>query len=382
MADDSDQEKTEAATPRKLEQAREEGQVPRSRELATFAVTMTGVAMLMMTGAQIYRTLGQILERSFTFNGKTLLHGESMLAELKQSTFDILLALAPILGALFVIAAAVPILIGGWNFSGKAIEPKFSKLNPLSGIKRMFSVSAALEGGKAVLKSLVIGGVATWVIWKERGEILNLITLPIERSMATLVGLMEYTFLVVVGAMLLIVVVDVPFQLWNYQKNLRMSKEEIKQEYKQSEGSPEIKGRIRQLQREAARKRMMQDIPTASVVVTNPTHYAVALKYEEGMRAPKVIAKGSLRLAEKIIESAKEHKITLMRTPPFARALYHHAELGEEIPQALYTAAAQVLAYVFQLKQYQTQGGFAPIYPENLPVPPELDPASKDPLSS
>lgn len=218
MADDSDQEKTEAATPRKLEQAREEGQVPRSRELATFAVTMTGVAMLMMTGAQIYRTLGQILERSFTFNGKTLLHGESMLAELKQSTFDILLALAPILGALFVIAAAVPILIGGWNFSGKAIEPKFSKLNPLSGIKRMFSVSAALEGGKAILKSLVIGGVATWVIWKERGEILNLITLPIERSMATLVGLMEYTFLVVVGAMLLIVVVDVPFQLWNYQK--------------------------------------------------------------------------------------------------------------------------------------------------------------------
>jgi flagellar biosynthetic protein FlhB len=188
---------------------------------------------------------------------------------------------------------------------------------------------------------------------------------------------MEHTFLIVVGAMMVLVLLDVPFQLWHYTKNLRMTKEEVKQEYKEQEGSPEVKGRIRQLQREAARRRMMQEIPNANVIITNPTHYAVAIHYEDGMAAPKLIAKGSLKMAEKIIEKGREHKVLVVRAPPFARALYFNVELGEDVPSKLYTAAAQVLAYVHQLKHYEQQGGISPVFPEKLEVPPELDPETK-----
>jgi flagellar biosynthetic protein FlhB len=177
--------------------------------------------------------------------------------------------------------------------------------------------------------------------------------------------------------MLLLVVLDVPFQLWQYHKNLRMTKDEVKQEYKQQEGSPEVKGRIRQLQREAARKRMMQEIPNANVIVTNPTHYAVAFKYDEEMAAPVLIAKGSLKLAERIINAGQEHRIAILRAPSFARALYFNVELGEQIPSQLYTAAAQVLAYIHQLKHFEQSGGLAPVFPEQLDVPAELDPESK-----
>lgn len=374
MADEDKEDKTEDPSGRRLEQAREDGQLPRSKELATFAVTMTGVAMLMASGSMLYEHFQRILERVYTFDGKTLQDEDRMLEIFKEASFDMLIALSPMLGALLIVAAVTPLLTGGWNFTFKPIEPKFSKLNPISGVKRMFSASAALEGGKAILKSFLIGGIATWVIWNERDAILGLISEPMEQSLGHLVRLMEHTFLIVVSSMLLLVVIDVPFQIWNYHKNLRMTKEEVKQENKESSGNPEVKGRIRQLQREAARRRMMSEIPNANVIVTNPTHYAVALKYEDGMRAPVLVAKGTMILAEKIIELGKEHRVTIMRAPPFARALYHNTELGEEIPSALYSATAQVLAYVFQLKEYEHRGGMPPVYPDNLPVPAELDP--------
>jgi flagellar biosynthetic protein FlhB len=270
-----------------------------------------------------------------------------------------------------------PILIGGWNFTLAPLEPKLTKLNPASGIKRIFSLNSATEGLKAILKSMLIGGVAVWIIWRERTEILGLLTMPLEAGILKMTDMLITTFFIVTAAMLMLVVIDVPFQLWNYHKQLRMTKEEIKQEYKEMEGSPEVKGRIRQLQREAARKRMMQEIPKANVIVTNPTHYAVALKYEEGMQAPEIVAMGTLKLAEKIIATGKEHKVTVMRSPSFARALYFHGELGREIPARLYTAAAQILAYVYQLKAYEYNGGLAPVYPDQLDVPADLDPESK-----
>lgn len=376
MADEDKDDKTEAPTGRRIQQAREDGQVPRSRELATFAVTMAGVALLLIIGDRIFRTLSKIIENAFRFDGKTLSDPEHMLRLVKESLFDALIVMLPFIGALFVVAAVVPLMVGGWNFSSKALEPKFSKLNPITGFKRLFAVHSLMEGAKAILKSTLIGGVASWVIWNKRDQILDLIHLPVDKTIAVMLDIVGYTILIVVAAMIILVLFDIPFQIWQYYKNLRMTKQEIKQEYKQTEGSPEIKGRIRQLQREAARRRMMQEIPNASVVVTNPTHYAVALRYEEGMKAPIVTAKGSLKLAQKIIDSAKEHKITLLRAPPFARALYHHTDLGQEIPQPLYTAAAQVLAYVFQLNHYRQHGGLEPIYPDNLPVPPEMDPAN------
>lgn len=378
MAEDSDKEdRTEAPSGRKLEQARQEGNVPRSRELATFAVTMAGVALLISIGAQVFAGLKQSMRYWLSFDQERLKDPMEIMVEFRQSLFDITVELAPILGGLFLVAMLTPLLIGGWNFTSKGFMPNFGKLNPLSGIKRLFSVDAATEGLKAILKSALIGGVATWVIWSERDELIGLVRMPLDAGLLKLADLMEHTFLIVVGSMLLLVVIDVPFQLWQYTRNLRMTKEEVKKEFKEQEGSPEVKGRIRQLQREAARRRMMQEVPGASVIVTNPTHYAVAIKYEDKMGAPVMVAKGTLKLAEKIIQMGEENKVTILRTPSYARALYFNMEPGDEIPANLYTATAQVLAYIHQLKHFEQHGGMAPIFPEQLEVPPELDPESK-----
>ncbi|AXE36048.1 flagellar biosynthesis protein FlhB [Chromobacterium phragmitis] len=377
MAEDSDLERTEPASAKRLSTAREDGNIPRSRELSTFAVTMTGVALLMVMGGKLGRFLGDTMHRLLTFDQTTVQNAEPALVRFKESLFGALWELAPFFGGLALVAIFTPTLIGGWNLTFKALEPNFGKMNPLSGIKRLFSLNAVTEGVKAILKSLLIGGIATWYIWKERGEIIGLLAMPLEAGIQKMTDLIIHTFFIVTAAMILLVAIDVPYQLWSYYKKLRMTKEEVKQEFKEMDGSPEVKGRIRQLQREAARKRMMQEVPKANVIVTNPTHFAVALKYDDSMSAPQVVAKGSLILAEKIIDSGKDNHVPIMRSPRFARALYFHAELGQDIPAQLYAAAAQVLAYVFQLRQYQAVGGVAPVYPDQLDVPDELDPYSK-----
>jgi len=379
MASDSDLERTEAASARRLQQAREDGNVPRSRELSTFAVTMTGVALLLLLGGRLSDAMRQMAAHVFTFDGVTVHDPALALERFKEAVLLTLWQLLPLFAGLALVAALVPILLGGWNYSLKPVMPKFSKLNPFTGIKRLFSLNALTEGIKAILKSMLIGGVACWVIWNERMELIGLVSMPLESAMAKLIDLTGHTFLIVAGAMILLVVLDVPYQLWQYFKQLRMTKEEVKREYKEQEGSPEVKGRIRQLQREAARRRMMQEVPNANVIVTNPTHYAVAIKYTEDMQAPTILAKGSLKLAERIIEVGHEHKVTVMRVPSFTRALYFNAEIGDEVPSRLYSAAAQVLAYVYQLNVYQSSGGIAPVFPDQLDVPAELDPQHKHP---
>ncbi|PRP71926.1 flagellar biosynthesis protein FlhB [Chromobacterium amazonense] len=382
MAEDSDLERTEPASAKRLSTAREDGNIPRSRELSTFAITMAGVSLLMVLGGKMAVFLRETMRQLLTFNQSTVQNTEPALRQFKEAIFGALWQLAPFFGGLVLVALFIPTLVGGWNLTTKALEPNFGKLNPLPGIKRLFSLNAATEGLKAILKSLLIGGIATWYIWKERDEIIGLIAMPLEAAILKMTDLIIHTFFIVTAAMILLVAIDVPYQLWSYYKKLRMTKEEVKQEYKEAEGSPEVKGRIRQMQREAARKRMMQEVPKANVIVTNPTHFAVALKYEDGMRAPQVVAKGSLKLAEKIIDTGKDSRVPVMRSPRFARALYFNAELGEDIPAALYAAAAQVLAYVFQLQQYQSVGGAAPVFPDQLDVPEELDPYSKRPQDS
>jgi flagellar biosynthetic protein FlhB len=377
MAEDSDLERTEPATGKRLEQARSSGNIPRSRELTTFAVTMTGVAMIMNQGGKLSTFVIETARKLLTFDHEVLRVPDTMLLRFKETMFGTLWQLAPLLLALFLVALFVPMLVGGWNLTLQALEPKFSKLNPVPGIARMFSLNALTEAIKAVLKSFLIGGIATMVIWKQRGDLLGLGQMSLQSGLMKMVDMLIHTFFIVTGAMILLVAIDVPFQLWSYHKKLRMTKEEIKQEFKEQDGSPEVKGRIRRLQREAARRRMMQEVPKANVIVTNPTHYAVAIQYTEGMRAPLVIAKGSLIVAEKIMETAREHQVAVMRVPSFARALYFHAELGEEIPSRLYAAAAQVLAYVYQLKQYEHNGGIAPAYPDAIEVPADLDPQNK-----
>jgi len=250
----------------------------------------------------------------------------------------------------------------------------------MSGFGRIFSVHSLIELVKAILKTVVIGGVAVLVIWSNKDAVMMLLTVPVDLGIIRAGEFLTMSFLLIVGAMILIVLVDVPYKLWEHAKQLRMTKEEIRKEYKESEGDPFIKSRIRSLQREAARRRMMAEVPKADVIVTNPTHYAVALRYQSNsMRAPKVVAKGVHLLAARIREAATEHRIPILEAPPLARALYHHAELESEIPEKLYTAVAEVLAYVFQLRRYNEYGGKVPQPPVDVPVPAELDPGVAEP---
>jgi len=374
MAEDSDLERTEPASSRRLEEARAKGNVPRSRELNTFAVLMATAVVLIMMGPKFAQGLAGLLRHSLTFNRATLSDPGLLWSSLVQTTLDALLLFFPMVLVLLVTVLAAPAIIGGWLLSADALQPDFARLNPLKGIGRIFSTTSLVELVKAIAKTLLVGGVAFWVLWHHKDEVFSLAAESLDSSINHMGVLLVWTFLSITGGLALIVGIDVPFQLWDYAKKLRMTKEEVRQESKESEGNPQIKARIRTLQREAARKRMMSEVPKADVIVTNPTHYAVALSYrEKEMRAPKLVAKGSYLLAERIRELAMEHGVPIIEAPPLARALYRHAELDQEIPAALFAAVAEVLAYVYQLRSYNSQGGAAPQKPEDLPVPPGMD---------
>lgn len=374
MAEDSDLERTEPASPRRLEDARKKGNIPRSRELNTFAVLMAAGATLLIMGAPLAQGMMQLMKRGLTFDRSVLNAPDVMWNSLIQSMLDMLVLFFPLLLVLLIAALAAPMMLGGWLLSTEALEPDFGRVNPLKGISRIFSVTSLAELGKAVAKSLVVGVIGFWVVWHYWEEMLGLATESLRHSTAHLVQLLGWSFIFITAAMILIVAIDVPFQLWEYHRKLRMTKEELRQEMKESEGDPQLKARIRTMQREAARKRMMTEVPKADVIVTNPTHYAVALRYnEKEMRAPRVVAKGSYLLAERIRELGAENGVPILRTPPLARALYKHAELDQEIPTALFAAVAEVLAYVYQLRSYNEQGGVMPEMPGELPVPEGMD---------
>ncbi len=375
MAEDSDLERTEPASPRRLEQAREEGDVPRSRELATCTVLLAAGLGLWFSGEGLVRRLNHMLAAGLSFDRAQAFDFNLLVMHLGSRLSDVLIGLAPLAGILLLVALASPLLIGGWLFSAKALQPNFSRLNPLSGLGNMFSVRALVELLKAIGKTLLVGTIAWLVISSQMDAMLMLSVEPLANGTAHLGHLLLTGFIVIVGGLVVIALIDAPYQMWHYANKLKMTREEVRQESKESEGDPMVKARIRQLQREMAKRRMMAEVPTADVVVTNPTHYAVALKYAEGkMRAPTVVAKGADEVAAKIRELAIEHKVAVLEAPPLARALYRHTELGDEIPAALYTAVAEVLAYVFQLRAYDQHGGLRPVVPEQLDVPPELDP--------
>lgn len=378
MAEDSDAERTEDASPRRLEEARNKGNVARSRELVTFAVLMSGLTSLVFMSDQFFGHMAKITRASLTFDRSMLRDPRQMLELLQNFGLDTLLAFMPFLMTVTLAAFLSPMLLSGWLFTTDPLIPNFGKLNPVAGISRMFSVNALTEMVKTIIKTSLIGGIAFYIIWSERGEFIGLSAESLESSFGHTAHLVAHTMQLVVGSLIILVVIDVPYQLWHYHHSLRMSKEELRQESKESEGDPQLKGRIRAMQREAARRRMMQEVPKADVIVTNPTHYAVALSYQSSsMTAPKVVAKGAHLIAERIIELGKENSVAILRTPPFARALYFNAEIGQEIPAKLYTAAAEVLAYVYQLKSFQSEGGIAPEAPSELPVPADMDPENK-----
>lgn len=383
MAEDSDLEKTEPASQKRLDKAREQGDIPRSRELATCAVLFAAGMYLMMMGDHMKDALLKALSSGLQFDRAAAFDPIVLLMKISSTIADLLIAFAPM--AVFVLAIAIgsPILIGGWVFSSQAFLPKFSKLNPMTGISNMFSKNMLVELIKSIAKATLVGIVAYFVVSKDLDPILSLSLMPLHDGLALVNDLLLMGFLTIVSVLVVIAAIDVPYQLYQYAEKLKMTKEEVKQEYKETEGSPEIKGRIRQQQREMARRRMMAEIPKADVVITNPTHYAVAVQYKgENMRAPVVLAKGTDAVAMKIREIAAENNITTVEAPKLARALYAHTDLNKEIPETLYSAVAEVLAYVFQMRVFKKEGGIRPELSKALPVPEAMDPHSLLPAES
>ncbi|MFZ6644212.1 flagellar biosynthesis protein FlhB [Undibacterium sp. TJN25] len=375
MAEESDQERTEPASSKRLEQAREEGDVPRSRELSTCTILLAAGASLWGMGGGLIKQLNHLLVTGLSMDRAQAFDPAVLFAHIADSLLDVLIAFAPIAGLLMLVALASPLLIGGWLFSGKALQPNFGRLNPLSGLGNMISARAGVELLKAIGKTILVGVVAWIAIMGQKNAIFGLAVEPLKQGPAHVGHMLAVCFLSIVGALVVIAAIDAPYQMWHYANKLKMTHQEVVQESKEANGNPQIKAKIRAQQREMARRRMMSEVPTADVVVTNPTHFAVALKYSDGaMRAPKVVAKGADAVAAKIRELAKENNVPLLEAPPLARALYTHTDLGDEIPEKLYAAVAEVLAYVFQLKAFRQRGGKYPEQPNEIPVPPELDP--------
>jgi flagellar biosynthetic protein FlhB len=375
MAEDSDLERTEQPSARRIEQAREDGDVPRSRELTTCAVLMAAGAGMWMLGGGVVRQIDSVLVTGLSFDRASVMDTNVILMRIGGGLGELLLALIPFAILLIIAAAASPLLIGGWLFSVSALQPNFGKLNPISGLANMISMRALVELFKAIGKTLLVGTVSWLVMAHQIDAVMGLTAEPLHAGSAHVVHLLLTSFIAIVGSLVVIAMIDAPYQMWQYANKLKMTRQELRQESKESDGNPEIKARIRGLQREMARRRMMAAVPTADVVVTNPTHFAVALQYSSGgMRAPKVVAKGADAVAARIRELAVANNVPLLEAPALARALHRHTELGDEIPQALYTAVAEVLAYVFQLRAYNKQGGTRPELPTELEVPPELDP--------
>ena len=371
MAEESHLERTEPASPRRLEQAREEGNIARSPELSAFAVVVAGLGAMWFQGDALLGGLKRLTARGLTLDSAAVREPGAMISRLHELATDALVISAPLLVVTVVAALVAPLAIGGWSFAPSAILPKFSRINPLSGIARLFSMRGVAELGKALLKASLIGGLAAFVLWRAKDGMLELAGQPFDSALGATAALVMVSVLTIAAAMSAIAAVDVPLQIWQYARNLRMTREDVKRETKESEGDPHVKAAVRAQQRAAARKRMMAEIPKADVVVTNPTHYAVALRYEQSMRAPTVVAKGADLLAARIRGIAELHHVPILEAPPLARALYTHTDLGEPIPEKLYTAVAEVLAYVFQLKN----GGTAGLKPlGEVAVPVELDP--------
>ncbi|TNE78564.1 MAG: flagellar type III secretion system protein FlhB [Gammaproteobacteria bacterium] len=368
-----DQEKTEEATPRRLEKAREEGQVARSRELTTFTMLLGGVLCLSTMGSYLYQQLRAVMESAFLFDRRGAMEAPAMMGTAWDLGQQALTTLMPLFIFMTVLALVSPMLLGGFLVSSKALVPQLSKLNPIKGFKRIFSTQALAELAKVIAKIVLMGTVAALFMLAHEKDFMALLHLPIDQALVSMLKLSALACGVMVLSLVVVILIDVPFQLWNHAKQLRMSKEEIKREHKESEGDPHIKGHIRAQQQAMARKRMMSKVPEADVIITNPTHYAVALKYDEQrMAAPRVIAKGADAVAMRIRALGTEHGVPLLEAPPLARALYRHVDLDREVPVELYTAVAEVMAWAVSLKRGDADTVIAP--PSHIEVPESMDP--------
>ena len=365
---DNEHERTEQPTAKRLEEARRKGQIPRSTELSAAAVILTVGGGLHFLGGYMGTRFDGLMSTSLTLTREQSVDESLMFPTMGTEAARALLACAPILGLTLVAALVAPLLLGGWNLSFEAMVPDFTRLNPVSGLGRMFSTRSGVDLAKAFAKFILLALVAVLLLRQKSGELMGLGLEPTRAGIAHAVSLTGHALLMLAGTLGLIAAMDVPWQLFQHSKQLRMTRQEVREEMKESEGSPEVKGRIRTMQRELARRRMMHEVPKADVVIVNPTHFAVALKYDEKrMRAPIVVAKGADVIAARIREIATDSLVPIFEAPPLARALFKSVEIGGEIPATLYVAVAQVLTYIYQLKTARRGGA-------NPPTPPDIDP--------
>ncbi len=370
---ESGAEKSEEPTGKRLSESRKKGQIARSKELNTLAVTLGGFGGLLVFGGSMGNAMLDIMRGNFSLPREAIMDENSMGLWLAASGEIAMEAMFPLFLLLLVVSILGPISLGGWLFSAEAMAPKASRMNPLAGLKRMFSVNALVELLKALAKFVLILLVGVAVLAAFQDDLLAIVHEPIESAIIHALSVVGWSALWMSCGLILIAAVDVPFQLWSNKKKLMMTKQEVRDEYKDSEGKPEVKQRIRQMQREISERRMMQAVPEADVVITNPTHFAVALKYDPSKgSAPVLLAKGGDFTALKIREIANEHKVMVLESPALARAVFYSTELDQEIPAGLYLAVAQVLAYVYQLRQYRAGKGKRPAPLPDLPIPPDL----------
>ncbi len=373
MAEDSGQDKTEEPTAKRLSEARKKGQVPRSRELNTFVVLMTASVMLYFVGDAMAKGIAAIMKQQFSLSREVIFDPASPVIYFEQVMLDGMLLILPLVIPLIIAALLTPIAIGGWNFSMQSMQPKFSKMNPLSGFKRMFGPQGLIELLKAVLKIALVFIVAGVLFNNYLQSFLGLSSFELNTAAVRAADMIMFGFVLLSATLILVVMIDVPYQLWNTKRQLKMTKQEVKDESKEQEGNPEVKSQLRRKQMEMSQQRMMDAVPEADVIVTNPTHFAVALKYDPlGTGAPLVVAKGADLIAAQIRNIANSADVPLLSAPPLARALYYSTEIGEEIPRGLFLAVAQVLAYVFQLKTASKNGTEKPRPPIDLKIPDEF----------
>ncbi|WP_210643440.1 MULTISPECIES: flagellar biosynthesis protein FlhB [unclassified Pseudomonas] len=370
---ESGQDKTEDPTEKRKKESREKGETARSKELNTLAVMLAGAGGLLIYGGGLALDLLEIMRLNFSLPREVLLTPGSMVQYLLHSGKIALAAMQPVLIFLLFAAFIGPISLGGWLFAAGSLAPKFSRMNPAAGLKRMFSTTALMELLKAFGKFLLVLFVALTVLQSDIDDLLRIAHEPLEQAIIHSVQLVGWSTLWIACGLILIAAIDVPIQLYQSKQKLMMTKQEVRDEHKDSEGKPEVKQRIRQLQREVSQRRMMAAIPDADVVITNPTHYAVALKYDPDKgNAPVLLAKGSDFLALKIREIAVANEVMLLESPALARSIYYSTELDQEIPGGLYLAVAQVLAYVYQIRQHRAGKGKRPEPLKDLPIPPDL----------
>jgi flagellar biosynthesis protein FlhB len=373
MADDSDQEKTEDPTSKRLEDAQKKGQIARSKELNTFAMLITSATLLLTLGEKMGHSLLVMMRGQFQLSREIIFDPASPIIYFKRLMIEGVLLITPFLAALVVAAIVAPLALGGWVFSWDALTPKFEKLDPIKGIARLFALHGLIEMIKALLKVLLVFAVTVVLAKHFLNDLSGLGAEPLEQSISHGLHIIAISFLVLSAALVAIVLFDVPYQIWEHTKKLKMTLQEIKDEHKESEGNPEVKAQQRRKQMDMVQNRMMAEVPKADVIVTNPNHYAVALAYDPNSNgAPKLVAKGVDLIAAHIRSLATGARVPLVASPPLARALYYSTDINKEIPAGLYLAVAQVLAYVYQLKAARQNHWDEPPLPRNINVPDEF----------